>query len=155
MKSIWDKEQEDAAMAKLAKVRNHRSDSLQVNGLYAVANGRPRLPTDCMERVSFWTVTLYLGERAMVMPYIMGAGHREPPQCDNVLVNLCSDAQGYDNTRDFADWCGEYGLDTDSRKAHSLYRTLGENAKALRHLLGKDYEAIVARGVREWAVDDA
>lgn len=67
-----------------------------------------------------------------------------PPTVDNVLSCLASDAQGYDNTRNFEDWCADYGMDTDSRKAERSYRTIGEQAKALRHFMGADYDALLA-----------
>lgn len=67
-----------------------------------------------------------------------------PPTVESVLDCLASDASGYDNARDFDDWCGEFGFDTDSRKAEACYRTCAEQAKALRHFLGDiAYEALL------------
>lgn len=142
-------------MAKLARVRDYRTGSNHVADLHAFATERPRKVTDCMERGSFWTVNLIRDGHlpTMTVDYGMGTAHRAPPTCDDVLASLCSDAAGYDGARTFEDWCSEYGYDTDSRKAEAIYRAVGEQAKALRYLLGADYERIVALGSREWQAD--
>ena len=70
-----------------------------------------------------------------------------PPTLTDVMGCLCADASGYDSARTFEEWAGEYGYDTDSRKAESTYRTIGEQAKQLRHLLGDDYARCLAA---EW-----
>lgn len=67
-----------------------------------------------------------------------------PPDLASVLDCLASDSSSYDNARDFEDWCADFGMDTDSRKAERTYRVCGEQAKALRHLLGKEYDALMA-----------
>jgi hypothetical protein len=61
-----------------------------------------------------------------------------PPDLASVLDCLISDASGYDNAKDFEDWCSEYGSDPDSRKAEATYRLIGEQAKRLRHFLGDE-----------------
>jgi hypothetical protein len=70
-----------------------------------------------------------------------------PPTLADVLGCLCADASGYDNARTFEEWAGDYGYDTDSRKAESTYRVVAEQAKQLRHLLGDDYARCLAA---EW-----
>ena len=99
-----------------------------------------------------WLCTLTCNGRKMVVPFTQGAAYVQmrktdrntliaeptPPELDRVLDCLASDASGYDNSRDFEDWCSEYGYDTDRRKAEKCYRDCGEQAKHLRHLLGED-----------------
>lgn len=95
--------------------------------------------------------------------YSMGSGHRKPvkngfppsqtaiynpkdkkfydfplPKVEDVLDCLASDACEYEGSRDFEDWASEYGYDTDSRKAESIYRIVSEQAKQLRQFLGRD-----------------
>ncbi|MOA20040.1 hypothetical protein D3C78_1404570 [compost metagenome] len=41
------------------------------------------------------------------------------PCAASVLYNLIEDARGAD--QNFLDWCGDYGYDTDSRKAEKIY----------------------------------
>lgn len=60
------------------------------------------------------------------------------PDLPGVLDCLASDSQGYEWAGSFEDWAAEYGYDTDSRKAEATYRHVGEQARALRHLLGLD-----------------
>ena len=90
-----------------------------------------------------WLCTLTCNGRKMAVPFTQGSAHQKsgkptPPELDSVLDCLAGDASGYDNSRDFEDWCSEYGYDTDSRKAEKTYRAIGEQAKKLRHLLGED-----------------
>lgn len=61
-----------------------------------------------------------------------------PPTLDMVLDSLAMDADGWTNTRDFASWCADFGMDTDSRKAEAAYKACAETAKGLRFLLGED-----------------
>lgn len=66
-----------------------------------------------------------------------------PPTASDILDCLASDACGYDDARTFEDWASNYGYDTDSRKAESIYHTIGQQAKALRHFLGRDYDTLI------------
>jgi len=81
------------------------------------------------------------GQWEKMGPYItvwfsQGNGHKKPPTAADVLDCLASDASGYENSRNFADWCAEYGYDDDSRTAERIYHTIAEQAKELRHFLG-------------------
>lgn len=66
-----------------------------------------------------------------------------PPTASEVLDCLASDASSYDNTQDFEDWAGDYGYDTDSRKAEHTYRAIAEQAKALRVFVDADYDELL------------
>lgn len=68
-----------------------------------------------------------------------------PPTLDDVLDSLRMDAQGWDNADTFEDWCSEYGYNTDSRRAESVYKACSETSKRLRSLLGRDaYETLMS-----------
>jgi hypothetical protein len=58
------------------------------------------------------------------------------PTLESILDCIASDAGGYENARDFEEWCSEYGYDTDSRKAEKIYQATAEQTKKLRHLIG-------------------
>lgn len=80
----------------------------------------------------------------MTLPFYMGRGHHgAEPKIEDVLDCLCSDASGYDNARNFEDWCGEYGFDSDSRTAERIYKKTGRNRDKLANLLGDDYNAFL------------
>ncbi len=65
----------------------------------------------------------------------------EPPALAEVLDCLASDSESYDSARTFEEWAGDYGYDTDSRRAERMYREISEQAHALRLLLGAaEYE---------------
>ena len=53
-----------------------------------------------------------------------------PPSLDDVLYSLVTDSRALDTC--FIDWCADFGYDTDSRKAESIYRACQENAFKLR-----------------------
>lgn len=60
-----------------------------------------------------------------------------PPTVVDVLASLCLDAGALDYAG-FEDWASEYGYDTDSRKANSVYRACLAHGLALRAAVGND-----------------
>lgn len=58
------------------------------------------------------------------------------PTLEDILDSLALDASVLDQT--FEEFCGEFGYDTDSRKAEETYQACRENAKGLLSLLGKE-----------------
>ena len=91
------------------------------------------------ENMDHWKCVLRHGNRSMTVYFSQGYGHNgKAPKTASVLDCLASDAAGVDNARDFADWCSEYGYDTDSRKAEKIFKTCEHQAKRLRSFLGGD-----------------
>jgi hypothetical protein len=74
----------------------------------------------------------------MTLVYSMGRGHDgKPPAVESVLDTLALDANGVGNANgDFAEWCAEYGYDTDSRQAEHTFKVCQRQAKKLRAFLG-------------------
>jgi hypothetical protein len=94
-----------------------------------------------------WAVTLRGPNGKLATTFRMGTGHNgKLPECAEVLDSLASDANAYDNARDFADFAAEFGYDTDSRKAEAVYKACGRIAKRLRDLLGEDEYAALTTG---------
>lgn len=89
---------------------------------------------------SHWTVHLSYQGRRIAVPFHMGSAHRGEPKAADVLSSLILDADGIANARDFADWCSEYGYDSDSRKAERTYKRAQELSERVRRLLGDEYE---------------
>jgi hypothetical protein len=117
-----------------------------------------------------WRVTLTRGDQKHTMPYSMGLAHVQtkcgkriethtryrhrpcehvrcqgdpvptPPTLYDVLTGLKSDAT---EGRTFAEWCGDYGYDTDSRKAMTTYLACQESETASRRLFGADWERLL------------
>lgn len=85
-----------------------------------------------------YKVTLKRGSKRLTTYFSMGAAHREPPEADEVLDSLASEASGIDNARDFDDWAAEYGYDTDSRKAEKIYNACKTISEKLKKFLGED-----------------
>ena len=75
--------------------------------------------------------------RKLTTYFSQGYGHngREPKVTD-VLDCLASDSSSIDNARGFEDWCGDFGYDTDSRKAEKTFKVCEHQAKRLRSFLG-------------------
>jgi hypothetical protein len=99
-----------------------------------------------------WRVRLIGPHGRMSLVFSKGYGHNgEPPAVAEVLSCLASDAAGIENARDFADWCSEYGFDTDSRKAERIYRTLKRQAVSLNRIMGNDglYQRLLFHTERE------
>jgi hypothetical protein len=66
----------------------------------------------------------------------------EPVAAADVLDSLAHDASSADQS--FGDWCGDYGYDTDSRKAERTYNACRQTMFDLRKLLGaRDAEVLI------------
>lgn len=89
-------------------------------------------------QANHYRVTLRYGRRRFSLYFSQGIGISGEPKTASVLDCLASDASGVENARDFEDWCGEYGYDTDSRRAERTYRTCRRQAARLKRLLGDD-----------------
>lgn len=91
-----------------------------------------------------YTVTLSYQGRTMETPFKTGTAWTTVPTAADVLYSLLSDASGIDNAAgSFEDWAGEYGYDTDSRKAEAAYQATLAQTQRLRALLGDAYSAAV------------
>lgn len=62
----------------------------------------------------------------------------EPPTVDEVLWSLVSDASGVRHGQTFDEWAGEYGYDTDSRKAEKAFNSCRDEWAGLIRL-GADF----------------
>jgi hypothetical protein len=88
-------------------------------------------------RMDHWRCYLRCDSRRMSIVFSMGVGHRgKQPHVTDVLDCLASDAAGIVNSPRFEDWCGDYGYDSDSRKALRTFKTCERAAASLRRLLG-------------------
>lgn len=101
-------------------------------------------PRDDWDRGSrHWKVTLsrpdyaYPGHRrTLTVPFHTGSGlGPKPPKAVQVLACLLLDATGVAWGQSFEDWAGEYGYDTDSRKAEETYRQVIRQTEELRNFL--------------------
>lgn len=109
------------------------------------AEAKERAPTE-REREEWstsggttWTVTLRRSgtDITMKVPFGMGSAHTAPPTVEQVLDCVASDSAGYENARTFEEWAGEYGYDTDSRRAERTYRQVKKQAVKLCWFLGE------------------
>src|SRR5215469_3741015 len=92
-------------------------------------------------QANWYDVTLRRKRRQLTIKFGMGLGLSGEPPAGDVLSSLLMDASGYDNARSFEEWAGEYGYDTDSRKAERIYRQVEAQTAKLRKFLGDDYDA--------------
>lgn len=101
--------------------------------------------------VSHWAITIYKGGNgtgkgpqtgSMALLYSMGSAHKGSPKIADVLNCIALDASGIEGNG-FENWCGEYGCDTDSRKAYATFEACQKSARDLRSLLN-DAEAFEA-----------
>ena len=93
---------------------------------------------DWQQKANDWRITLRYKGHSYSFDYWQGVGIKEDPTIEGVMENLLSDASADQET--FEDWCANYGYDTDSRKAEKTYKACVKQTKAVKRLLGKDYE---------------
>jgi hypothetical protein len=85
-----------------------------------------------------WKCRLRRGDKRFTVYFSMGPAHSREPEVADVLDCLASDASGIENAKTFEDWAGEYGYDTDSRRAERTYRICVKQAEKLKQFLGDD-----------------
>ena len=96
-------------------------------------------------RASHWACKIKAGRSQLTVAFSMGSGLSGEPKLADVLDCLASDASGVENCAGkFDDWCGEYGYDTDSRKAERTFNICKRQAANLKRLLGPSaYETLL------------
>lgn len=92
-----------------------------------------------------WQVMLYRSKGAseldsMIVEYSMNSAHRYLPKIQDVLGSLFIDA--WSGEISFADFCGGFGYDPDSRKVKKMWSQCKKHAKDLRKFLGEQYEEL-------------
>ncbi len=69
--------------------------------------------------------------------YWQGTGISRDPDAAGCLESLLSDSTVSDS---FEDFCGEFGYDTDSRKAEKTHKACLKVRENMERLLGEDFE---------------
>ena len=91
-----------------------------------------------------YKVTLRKGNRQLTTYFSQGYAINHEPTAEDVLDCLASDSSSVDNARSFEDWAGDYGYDTDSRKAEKIYNACRKQADKLKTFLGDtNYEELL------------
>jgi len=97
-----------------------------------------------------YKVTLKMGHKQLTTYFSMGYAHTKEPTAEDVLDAIASDSAGIENARSFEDWAGDYGYDSDSRKAERIYVVCQRQADKLKQFLGEDlYNALLWNTERE------
>ena len=82
-----------------------------------------------------WTVSVkYKGKRAQFRFY--GGGSAQTPTVSDLVWAVAIDSNALNE--EFSDWCGEFGYDTDSVKARSIYKACQTNANRLKNLINDE-----------------
>lgn len=124
-----------------AFIRQHR---LSMTVDYADTNPNMSGDDEWRRTAHHYKCVLKCGRRQMTVPFSQGCAHTSEPTAADVLDCLASDAAGIENARSFEDWAGEYGYDTDSRKAERTFRTCERQAESLKRLVGPEaYETLL------------
>jgi hypothetical protein len=94
--------------------------------------------TDWKDSANEWRVTLLREGRSVDVEYWTGCGIKTAPNAADILNCLTSDAQMGEDS--FEGFCGDMGLDTDSRKALDTYTECQQQGAKLRRILGNHAE---------------
>ena len=118
------------------------------SGVRFTFNGGPRLDwskQSTWQRMAIgYTCTLTYKGRSMTTDYWQGRGIKSPPDAAGVLESLLLDASGFDNARDFFDWCSDYGLEQNDKEAKKTYQAVKSQTTKVKTLLGDDYETFLS-----------
>ena len=128
-------------MAAIEHSRATVADRVRDYELALRARPAPRNPymADAWPGAKHWRCTLHCQDRSMRVFFSQGAAFTKPPTVEDVVNALAMDAAEYENARDLAEWCREYGHTCSEAKARTRYRhvkELTEKFKALIEPLG-------------------
>lgn len=85
------------------------------------------------------------GVRSHALEYSMGSAHVGGPQLDDILQCLHTDASCASDCGSFESWADDFGYDSDSRKAESIYKACLKTDSDLSELFGAEvYQAFLA-----------
>lgn len=87
-----------------------------------------------------WKVKLIFQGRQLTIPFYTGFALHEAPNAADILSCLVSDSMSIQNARSFEEWCGEFGYDTDSRKAERIYKQCKKINQKLVKFLGHHWD---------------
>lgn len=97
--------------------------------------------SDWQRNANGYRCTMKYKGRRYTFDFWQGVAITADPDAEGCLECLLSDAQGGEQS--FHDFCGEFGYDEDSRKAEELHKACQATAKAMRRLLGADFETFL------------
>ena len=92
-----------------------------------------------------WLCPLLQGDgtgRELRVYFSQGDAHTKAPTAADVLDCLASDAASVFD-KPFDVWADNMGYDSDSRKAHKLYKTIQRQSERLKAFLGSDYNTLL------------
>jgi hypothetical protein len=87
-----------------------------------------------------YTVKLTYKGRSLTTPFFTGKAWNREPNAADVLSSLVSDTGAGEMT--FEEYCSEFGLDRDSRKAFTTWKACVQVAGKVRRFLGVDFKAV-------------
>lgn len=88
-----------------------------------------------------YTVTLARGGSVMTLDFKQGVGVKELPSLAVVLECVLSDINGI-NDMTFEEWANDFGYDSDSRSAESIFNACKKEYDDLNNLLTKDEQDV-------------
>ena len=92
-----------------------------------MAHGRIRTPAECLQ-----SALLCFQDKARIIRLC----RCDAPHPIDIIHCLLLDASAAEQT--FDEWCGDFGYDTDIRKAEETYRACDDVGKRLYRVLGRD-----------------
>jgi hypothetical protein len=72
----------------------------------------------------------------------------QAPKIQDALYSLISDSSALETSFEY--WCGDYGYNTDSRKAFEVYSACCENAKKINRLFNAETRAAMHEFFQEY-----
>lgn len=132
-------------MGTMTDDRKTLSERIRTAGInISVSSAKRGRDEEGWERDSYRVRLTRSGGRQMTLSFHKGIGHAgNPPQLEEVLEAILSDAAGIENAHSFEEWADEYGFDSDGRKAEAIYRASVRQTDKLRAFLGDDYQAFL------------
>lgn len=85
-----------------------------------------------------YTATIEYEGRSLTTPFFTGSGWKQEPTWKDVLGSLITDADCYINSRDYTDFCNEFGYNPEEPQYKKIYQACRKTAAKLKQVFGPD-----------------
>jgi hypothetical protein len=128
----------------------NKLDNVEIEVTY---QGLGRMSANDKQQMNCYTIMLSYNGEDWEVPFYTGLGWTREPEVKDVVHSLLLDASSYESSRDFTDFCEQFGLEaetedyetgeyTENPEAKRIYEACKETAERIKTFFGDDLEAI-------------
>ncbi len=100
--------------------------------------GTARSPSQTMQQMNAWDVTMKYRTRRMKTPFFTTPGYE--PRAADVIYSMCREARSLEEAGTFEAWAAKHNYNTDSRAAYATWEGITKSTPRLKNFLGRRFK---------------